>query len=132
MSDIFLTIFDYFLYLILPVGIISFVGWKTASSKQAVYASLSAIILFLIMFEIFLTTVEHNDLTSRLTNFVYFIALIGAFVGMVIGALIAKKFTKKMDIFLVIFILTFGGMIALASFSIDITLMLFAFDIIKL
>lgn len=132
MSDIFLTIFDYFLYLILPIGVISFVGWRIALSKQAIYASLSAIILFLIMFSIFLTTLKHNNLTSYLTNFIYFISIIGAFVGMVIGALIAKKFTKNMDIFLVIFILTLGGMMALASFSIDIMLMLFAFDIIKL
>lgn len=125
-------VFNYFLYLFVPLGIISFMAWKITSNKKAMYASLLAIITFLTILFIFMYIIEKNNPASFLSYFVYIASMIGAFIGTLIGSFVTKRYTKNTDVFLVIFIITFGSMLGTLAMSIDGMLLLFVFDVIEL
>lgn len=125
-------VFNYFLYLFVPLGIISFMAWKITSNKKAMYASLLAIITFLTILFIFMYIIEKNNPASFLSYFVYIASMIGAFIGTLIGSFVTKRYTKNTDVFLVMFIITFGSMLGTLAMSIDGMLLLFVFDVIEL
>lgn len=125
-------VFNYFLYLFVPLGIISFMAWKITSNKKAMYASLLAIITFLTILFIFMYIIEKNNPASFLSYFVYVASMIGAFIGTLIGSFVTKRYTKNTDVFLVMFIITFGSMLGTLAMSIDGMLLLFVFDVIEL
>lgn len=125
-------VFNYFLYIIVPLGIISFMAWKITSNKKAIYASMLAIIIFLTILFIFMYIIEKNDPASFLSYFVYIASMIGAFIGTLIGSFVTKRYTKNTDVILIMFIITFASMLATLAMSLDGMLMLFAFDVIEI